>query len=219
MLAQAAALALAGRCRPAVADGRHGIPDGGRLAFDVIREGERIGTHALRFTQSGGVLAVEITVALQVTLGPVTLFRYRHHALERWRDGVFVALETRTDDDGTPVWVQAARQPDGIRIAAARGPKIAPPLLLPAATLPLSHWNRAVTRSALFDPQDGVAMHETVAARGASPVTVAGRSVDAERFDFAGQVTLSNWYDATDGWVALRATVKDGSVLEYHRTA
>jgi hypothetical protein len=222
LLAGGIAAAVAGRVRIARADpvagGPAGVPASGRLAFDVIREGDRIGTHTMRFTQSGGQLTIETEVAMDVGVGPLKLFRYRHHAVERWQDGRFAALDTRTDDDGTPVWVQAVRQPDAVRILAARGSRTAPPLLLPAGSLPLTHWNIAVTRAPLFDPQDGVAAQERVVACGPSAVACAdGSKVRADRFDFTGKAALSDWYDAQSTWTALRATVKDGSILEYRR--
>jgi len=71
------------------------------LSFEVWRDGESIGTHALRFTRDGDRLFVDIEVALAVKVLFVTAYRYEQQRREVWKDGRLVAFRSKTHDDGT----------------------------------------------------------------------------------------------------------------------
>lgn len=193
-----------------------GVPADGRLRFSVLRKGREIGTHALQFSGTPDALEVRIDVSMAIGIGPITLFRYRHTGVERHRGGQFAELETTTDNDGESLRVTARREGAQVVVRTAKaGEK-----LYPATALPLTHWNRACMAAPLFNPQDGMPMDLQVAPLGPSRVALAnGAEVPATRFALTGEATLDDWYDANAVWTALRAVVKDGSVLEYRRLA
>jgi hypothetical protein len=190
-------------------------PPGGRLAFTIVRKGSDIGSHTLRFRRAGNVLTVNIDVKIAVSFGPITLYRYSTSGVETWRDDKFLALETTSDNDGTPLHMTATATSAGVEIdSKTEGKRI-----FPAGTLPLTHWNIATMTAPLFNPQDGKPMKLTVKPLGADSVALAnGSKVPATHFSLTGEATLDDWYDSSGVWTALRALGTDGSTIDYRRT-
>jgi len=190
------------------------VPPADVLKFDVHRNECVIGQHVLRFTHEGDDLVVRIDVQMRVGFGPITLFRYHHQGEERWRAQKFVSLTTRTDNNGTPLQVKANRIGDAVMVEATGSPV----RRLPVDALPLTHWNVACMQATLFNPQDGTILPDIGVARGREIVTLGdGKSVAAIRYSLAGKAPIDDWYDDKMVWTALRAPVKDGSVLRYVR--
>jgi hypothetical protein len=214
MIARRAILAVPLMLSANAAGGATGEPDGGKLAFKVMRKGEQIGTNVVVFRRNGTNLQVFSDAEMKVSFGPITLFRYRLSLVETWRDGVFVELESATDNDGESLRLVARRGPDGIAIESSKlGRRIAPP-----ESLPLTHWNVRDMTAPLFNPQDGRPMQLTVTRRGDGRVTLANSTqVQATRYALTGEATIDDWYDANNVWTALRAVATDGSIVEYQR--
>ncbi len=186
----------------------------GQVAFEVIRHGSVIGTHAVRFEVKGRRLLAHIDVNMRVGFGPITFFRYRHQGVEEWEDGVFQSLETRTDNNGEALSVSAKRIDGGVEIHT----RDSAPKLAPAGALPLTHWNLACMSAPLFNPQDGMTLTETASFVGHDTVALAnGSEVPATRYALKGAAPIDDWYEADRTWTALRAQVKDGSIVTYRR--
>ena len=77
-------------------------PSGGRLSFSVLRNGDKVGEHAMNFSRSGGLITVSTDVETRVKIGPVTVFRYTHTAQERWQGDSFQQLRTTTSSKARP---------------------------------------------------------------------------------------------------------------------
>lgn len=183
------------------------------LSFEVRRNGRKIGEQSITFDDRDGLSATTQT-DLAVALGPVTLYRYRHEASELWRDGRFVNLETRTNDNGKMLRVTARRESAGVRIVQASGAVVQ----APEAVLPFTHWNRLIAVSALFNPQDGKLLKERASPGRSSSVSLAdGSTRRAEGVVFQGDIYIEDWYDQDGVWTALDGRLKDGSNLAYRR--
>jgi len=190
------------------------IAPSGRLAFTIMRKNCVIGSHTLQFERTGDDTIVHIDVQMRVGFGPITFFRYRHQGEERWQGDRFVSLETRTDNDGAALQVHAQRVGDQVRVETTG----LAPQSLPGDTLPLTHWNIACMHCGLFNPQNGKTVPETTVPRGQDLVVLAnGSHVQATRYSLDGKTPIDDWYDGHGVWTALRATVQDGSVLNYLR--
>lgn len=186
------------------------------LRFDVSRNSRAIGHHVVTFHQDGDALLANTVVEIAVRLGPLVLFRYSHSVRETWRNGQFLALDSDTNDNGTPYQVHAARSGDHIVVAASE----APPRILAAETIPLTHWNMLCMERPLFNPQDGVPVESRIVSRGEEMVALAdGRMVRAAHYALVGKVALDDWYDDAHLWTALRSFGKDGSAIDYRRAA
>lgn len=208
VLAGGAALTVAANQQAVAAD----QPD---LRFEVMRNGSRIGHHAIRFRREGAVLEATIEVDIVVRFGPIVLYRYLMQVREVWRDGAFVSLESETNDDGTRHRVKAMRVPDQVIVDVSGAQRA----VFPPNTIPLTHWNNQCMSRPLFNPQDGVAISSNVIARGEASIALAdGREVRATRFSLIDDVVLDDWYDTSNHWTALRAPGRDGSTIDYRRS-
>ncbi len=185
-----------------------------RVAFEVVRHGSVIGSHEVRFETSGSRLLAHIDCHMRVGFGPITFFRYRHQGVEQWEDGVFQRLDTQTDNNGEALSVSARRTAAGVDIRTKDGAaRLAPP-----TALPLTHWNLACMSAPLFNPQDGTLLTEIASFAGHDTVALAnGSQVPASRYALKGAAPIDDWYEADRTWTALRAQVKDGSILTYKR--
>jgi len=184
-----------------------------RLAFAVMRNGKKIGEQSMTF-ETGDELVVHTVAEMAVKVGPISLYRYRHEATERWRGDAFDSLQTRTDDNGRLLQVSARRDREGVRIVQTSGAAIS----APAQSLPFTHWNRRIAAAPLFNPQDGKLVKERGMATGRGVVTLAdGSSRPAEGVAFHGEVQILDWYDADGVWTGLEGRLKDGSTLVYRR--
>ena len=183
------------------------------LSFEVLRNGRKIGEHAMAFDDGDG-LSVKINIDMAVKLGPISLFRYRHEATERWRGGRFASLDTRTDSNGKILWASARRAGGAVLIEPAVGAAFE----APEAALPFTHWNRQIASAPLFNPQDGKLLKERASVGGSGAVTLAdGSKRPAEGVVFRGEAYIEDWYDADSVWTALTSRLKDGSAIDYRR--
>ena len=184
-----------------------------RLAFEVFRNGVRVGGHVMTF--SGGAENVEVRseVSLMVKLGPVPVYRYTHRALERWRGGRFSSLQTKTNGNGRLQRVDARRGADAVVIETGAGR-----VLAPSDALPLTHWNATALSGPLFNPQEGKILRLSARRIGPERVKLAGGgTVAAVRWSLRGESEIDNWYDQGGSWAALRGRLADGSTMEYRR--
>lgn len=187
------------------------IPPGNRLAFDVIRNGSKIGTHVLDFEIAGDRLDVNIAVDLAIGIGPLTLFRYTHRAVETWKGGEVQAIDAMTDHDGTKHRLTMKRHPKGIRVVGGKGSYLAPP-----ETLPATHWNRRMLDGPMVNTETGALMHPHITNHGVETVkTISAASVQADHFSLSGDVILETWYDSSPRWVGLGFAGSDGSMIRY----
>jgi hypothetical protein len=184
------------------------------LSFDVSRNGSKIGTHTLHFERTANTIRVHIAADFHIGIGFITLFRYRHRALEEWQDGHFSALDSNTDSNGNQYSVEARRTEQGVSIRATH----LADTLAPANALPLTHWSQAAMQAPLFNPQNGELLHETARPAGVGTVQLAsGKPIPATRYTLAGKLPMADWYDTGGLWAALDATAQDGSAITYRR--
>ena len=92
-----------------------------RLAFDVLRDGEQVGTHEITLDRRADGTDVRIRTDVAVKVAFFTAYRFEHAGHEAWSRGHLAAMDTSTNDDGTRhelhVVARDARPPDGGRWA------------------------------------------------------------------------------------------------------
>lgn len=205
------ALTLCAAARPAMAAGM-AVPPGNRVAFTALRNGKKLGTHALAFQPSGRDLAVSIAVDYLVMFGPVALFRYTLRASEAWRDGLLMSVRSKTDNDGTPNFMNADREGDRMRVDGSKTGRY----LAPAGAIASSHWNQRELDAPMINAQDGELLDFKVASLGPDKVPDAGGAmIPSQRFALTGPAVLDLWYSESGVWSGLRAVAKDGSIITY----
>jgi hypothetical protein len=174
-------------------------PASRRLAFAVFRNGTRVGEHHMAFSGDAASPTVTTDVQMLVKLGPVPVYRYIHHAEERWAGGAFSSLETSTNGNGKLQTVSARRTDSGLVIETGKSRVVGP-----ANAAPFTHWNPEVFGKPLFNPQEGRMLKVTAARKGAT-------------WSIRGEAEIDDTYDAAGVWTALRGKLKDGSTMEYRR--
>lgn len=190
------------------------VPAGDRLGFDVMRRGARLGEHVLTFHRTGETLDVTIRVAVAYSIGPITLYRYRHEAQLRWQGARVVAIDSRTDDNGTHDWMNA--RPGGGAGLVVQGATV-PRYTAPPDAEPSTHWNRVELSAPWINTQTGRLMRPTVTPTGRQSIPTVSGTIAAEGYLLTGDVDLRLWYDAA-GWAGLEFS-KNGTPVSYLRQA
>jgi len=190
-----------------------GIPPGGNLNFKVLRDGDEVGTHTLRFARDGDATRVEVETHVNVTLPfiGVSVYHFDHEGAETWRDGALVALSSRTDDDGKDHELRVTRSGDRLEVRSNTGEHHSSGALLPA-----SLWNPDLVRHrVLLNTLDGREMPVAVVDEGEEAVDVRGTTVRARHYRLTGGLDRELWYDADGVLVKVSFAAKDDSRIDY----
>ena len=180
------------------------------VAFTVLRDGERLGSHSVRISQEDDRLIAEIEIDLEVRLAFFTLFRYRHSNREVWQDGRLISLDSKTDDDGELYWVRARAQDDGLAVESRDGRIVAP-----ADILPTSYWRpETIDRGELLDTQRGQIVQVSVEDLGKEPADQTESAMADRRYAVRGDLNLDIWYSQDGRWNGLLFEVR-GSEIRY----
>ena len=189
------------------------VPAGNRLAFQVMHDGSIAGEHTITFERSGDVLTVFVTTEIAAGAGPIALFRYKHCATERWKNGQVIAIDTETNDNGIPAFMTVWRNQSGLVVERSRTQRH----MTPPRSLPGTHWNRAMLDAPFINIQDGCLMRPVVTLAGAERVDVVGGAIKARHYTLRGGVNLDTFYDLGPVRAGMRSTGKDGSAISYLR--
>lgn len=185
-------------------------PAPGRIEFEVLRNGQPFGRHAVTVTRRGDDYVARTEVALRVAAGPLTLFRYDHQCTETWREASLTRLECRTFKEGRSLRVNAEIRDGALHVAGARGD-----VVLPADVRPTSWWLRPPAGAdAMLDTESGTRLPLRITNIGREVITVGGQRISADHVRVQGTVTLDLWYDANGRWVRSAFTIQ-GQRIEY----
>ena len=187
------------------------------LAFRVIRKGSPMGTLATRFLYQGDRLIARTSVALEVRVAGLRVFRYSHEATETRRGEELVSLETETFDNGPTYKVSAVPAAGGLKLEGPDNNRT-------ISTRSLSSngvWHPGFIRAQqpVIDAERGRYETPRVEALGQRNITVMGtpRTATGHRMT----VSYANgelWYDAAGDWVYAVFNIK-GETLTYERIA
>ncbi len=171
------------------------------IAFDIIRKGEKIGVHEVRFTALGeGEFEVHTNVDVAVRLGFITLYRFEQEITEVWRRGAMVEARGITNDDGEKARLRAALEGGELTIEGLAGRQKAP---LGAMT-DIAFWNPKIARQdQIVDTWLGQLAPLLVGAGDVEEIELRGRRLRTRRFSFVANRGRSGkvWYDEAGVWV------------------
>ena len=188
-----------------------GVPADGVLAFDIVRNGEAIGTHTYRFDRSGGRTEVRIKTDINFRLFFIPVYRFEHESKEVWQDGRLDSLESNTNENGTPVKLQVHRDEDSLMVYGEDGN-----LHVDREIIPASLWNRLVLdRSQTLTTISGNVKKFEVEYVGETELEVRGQKVMTQHFRLTGEFERELWYDKDDVLVGVRFEASDGSTVAY----
>jgi hypothetical protein len=186
------------------------------LEFNVVREGVVVGHHRITFRQDDEQgderLLVRSELKIEVKLLLFTAYRYQQTRSEVWRGREIIALDSVTDDDGTPYSIEGQAGPDGIKVTSGRKS-----WTLPVNSVPASYWNVSMVtaKGPLIDAQSGRVLDARVSKIGEETIEAGGKKIIATHYRLGVERPRDIWYDAHGRWVKMRATGRDGSVAEW----
>lgn len=204
-----AALLISGRAHA------QSIPPSGQLAFDLVRNGSRIGRETVTFQQSGSRLSVFVEVAIRVTIAMIPVYRLHHHLTETWDDGRLLSFAATTRKNGCDFYAQGWRGSDTLMVRGTAHPD---GYQAPSGALPTSQWNHAMLAGPMINTQDGRLMRPTVTAEGETKVALAdGSLIPARRFSARGDLHFDTYFSDSWEWVGLSFRAEDGSIVTYEK--
>ena len=86
------------------------------LTFRVMRKGSPMGTLATRFQYQGDRLVARTSVALEVRIAGLRVFRYSHESTETRRGDELLALQAETYDNGPTYRVSVTPATGGLKL-------------------------------------------------------------------------------------------------------
>jgi hypothetical protein len=184
-----------------------------RLLFEVSYDGRPIGTHRFEVDREGAIKRVRSQADFHVQVLFVSLYRYRHEAVETWRDGCLQHLESTTDDNGRRFAVTVAEQAAALQVTRSPpGPGAV--LLADDCAGTFAYWDLTqLERSALINSQTGSMTPVALSFEGED--RLAGEPALRYRLAPAGMDPITLWYRAGDRqWLGLE-TQRDRAVLRY----
>ncbi|HEY1090868.1 MAG TPA: DUF6134 family protein [Burkholderiaceae bacterium] len=172
----------------------------GEWNFEATLDGRLIGSH--RFVVSGAPEARQVRsdAAFVVRVLGIPVYRYRHHAEERWQGDCLRGLRSETNDDGKPAHVDQAFDAECL--------------------MAFAYWNpRLVTQRRLVDPQTGRVEPVSVEALPDAQIMSRGQPVPAHGWRLlTAKQRITVWYAADTGrWIALDADAAGGRKLSYRQ--
>ena len=179
----------------------------GTLTYDVLREGERIGTHTMSFERMGEELTVRTETNVDFTTFIVFDINWTHQSVEIWSDGGLKEFTSFTNEDGRKRQVHARRNGDRLIVNSTGGRRE-----FPANVIPGTLWHPdTIRQQQILDPIKGRMRKVKVTDRGVEPVKVEGRTVQARHYQMRGDLERDFWYDRDGTVVKVEFPITDGS--------
>lgn len=184
---------------------------GNGLEMEIRRDGTPVGSHRVSFARRADGIAVTARSEIAVRLLGIVVYRFTYESRSLWNDGRLLRLESETDDNGRRTRVKAEANGEMLSVEGPAGTRA-----IPADTLPTDHWNPVVLeRRAVLNTIAGTLDRVAIRAVGPERLTTPAGPATAQRFAYAGDLTVEAWYDEAGRWTALRFTAADGSVIDY----
>lgn len=183
------------------------------VVFDVLRDGDKIGEHRLLFEREDGTLKVSIETDMTVKFAFLTVFRYEHKRVERWRGGELESLAGMTNDDGREYEISIVRR-EGHYTRTVNGTEeeIAGPVAVD------SLWSRhSVSAGKVFSAASDKVYRVRSDTMGTETIETRGGAVEAEHVKLSGELDRDLWYDPAGDLLRLRYESDAGETFEFVR--
>jgi Family of unknown function (DUF6134) len=163
------------------------------------------------FERTGDTVGVKIATAIAVKIAFITVYRFEHSAHETWKADRVVALQSKTNDDGTNHKVDVAISGGTLLVNADGQETRIDPNIVPG-----SLWNiRLLKQGLVLNSLDGSQMPVTVKDLGDERIKVRGAAAQAHHYHIDGGLKRDVWYDANQTLVRVMFAAKDNSSIVY----
>lgn len=178
--------------------------------YDILRDGENVGTHRIDFHRSGNLTIVESRSTITVPFLFFTAYRFDYQARSVWRNGTLIELVATTNDDGKMSRMSLRQDGGKLLLDSPEGR-----LHLDAAPAPTEHWSVQFLRQSVLNTITGRINQISLTPLGDAYVPASLGMLKAQRFRLDGDLKLETWYDRDGRWLGMRFAAKDGSNIEY----
>ena len=184
--------------------------------FMVVRKGEDIGRHAIRFEQHGDAVDVTTAIDIKVKMAFITLASFKQDAVETWQDGRLVKGKSRIVDGSSVSDVSLALDGSELIVEGPKGPVKASV----GTMTDISFWNQDIVRQPiLIDTQTTDLIRMTAGDGGVKEMVDlgSGRSAEGTRYQLTGSQGRSGfvWYDAQGRFMRTSFTTR-GEQFDYY---
>ncbi len=181
------------------------LASGAARRFELVREGDVIGTHSLSVAEQGDAVIMTINIDISVRVLGIRVYAYEHENRETWRGGRLVSLESRTNDDGDNAFARVTAKGDALSIAGSSFEGMAPAEIAKVADCPA----RTLDARPWFSSQSG----EVLSLKFDQRTTPKGIECA-----LSGDVATTLIYDSEKEWRGCRFAAR-GSDVVYRQTA
>lgn len=177
-----------------------------RLAFDIFRNGDPIGSHVTTITVDGAQTTVDTRTSIKVKVLFLDAYHFDFTAREVLVGGKFASFASRTDDNGTRHRVEAKREDGKLEVTAdGRTSQAA------SNAIPGSFWSEDQMRSGPVIMTETGSLAEVEVTKIDEETGASGRKL--EHYRIGGGMDRDIWfYDHYP--VRYRLVARDGSVIE-----
>jgi len=177
---------------------------GDGIDFSILRDGNRVGSHSLRFERAGNDLVVHARSDIAVKVFGFTVYSFAYRSRGVWRDGELQSLDATQTENGKEQAVVARRENGVMRVTGPGGERNGP-----AGVFPTNHWHPGVldadvVLNTLTGNLDAIAVRR-----------LEGDDATPHRFEYSGGFEAEVWYDRYWRWTRLRFAARDGSAIDY----
>lgn len=184
---------------------------GQEIYFKVFRNGNHVGEHQVRFSLGeNGQLIVITNMSIVIKVFGLTIYTFIYKSESEWLNGKLYNLDSEYKEgrssnkvavtlDNNTLYVNG---PDGVVNGSEN-------------LLPTNHWNaRVLSHNQVINTLNGNISNVSIKNVGREYIVAQGKSVEAERYEYTGDITASLWYDDEGRWLKM-SFVKDRSVIDY----
>lgn len=186
---------------------------GERLAFDVWRDGYKVGEHHVAFHRDGEELRVQTDFGIEIKVLFIKAYSFTYSSNAIWHDGQLKRLRAITDDDGErrEVTVAADAKSGGLRLHNGEDWHD-----LPSDAYPTNHWHAGVLhQETVINTLTGQPNDVQIVPIGKEMIETANGTLSATRYRYSGDLETEVWYDDWGRWVKMRFRAEDGSTIDY----
>ena len=179
--------------------------------FDILRNGDPVGTHEVRKERSQRGTTVRVNSTIEIKFLGFTAYRFEYSSEETWDDRGLKQLTVWVDNDGKEASFDGKRTGGSFKWSTDAGG-----MTLPLPLYPTNHWNAAVLdQTRVLNTLTGELDHVRISPLGRESVRLPGTTIAATRYRYQGDLDLDSWYDDQGRWIAMRFQGDDGSTIEY----
>ncbi|MEC9435507.1 MAG: DUF6134 family protein [Pseudomonadota bacterium] len=164
--------------------------------FEILRDGDPIGTQTTTVTAADGGLEVTVSVRIAVKMLGLVAYRYSLDSRERWEGGRLVSLDGETNDDGSKETARVRREGDRLVASGTHAGE------LPGDAATTTYWTPDfLKRPVWISTQTGAPLAVSVARDGSEAVPGPAGPLDCARWRVTGDLDLTLYSDDRGEWM------------------